>query len=92
MFNLLGLYGGWIPIWYYDTLQTPVGTIDIGLIRDEANAATPRRGSKIEVPPMSENLVEMVELAQGADPPTSDLADTTPSYSTHVANRNPSSS
>ena len=26
-----------VPIWYYDTLRTPSGAVDIGLIMDEAN-------------------------------------------------------
>ena len=26
-----------VPIWHIDQLKTPQGTIDVGLIRDEAN-------------------------------------------------------
>ena len=33
-----------MPIWHVDQLKTPLGTIDIGLIRDEANELAPRRG------------------------------------------------
>lgn len=50
-------------IWNYDTLRSLAGTIDIGLIRDDANVAAPCRGPNIEVPPVSENIFETVELA-----------------------------
>ena len=26
-----------VPVWHIDVLKTPPGTVDIGLIRDEAN-------------------------------------------------------
>uniref|UniRef100_M1DKZ6 Integrase core domain containing protein n=1 Tax=Solanum tuberosum TaxID=4113 RepID=M1DKZ6_SOLTU len=32
-----------LPIWHCDRLIHPTGTLDIGLIRDEANVAAPRR-------------------------------------------------
>ena len=32
-----------VPIWHIDHINTPPGTIDIGLIRDEANDLAPRR-------------------------------------------------
>ena len=31
-----------VPIWHIDQLRTPPGTVDIGLIRDEANELAPR--------------------------------------------------
>ena len=33
-----------VPIWHIDKLMTPLGTTDIGLISDEANELSPRRG------------------------------------------------
>lgn len=44
------------------------------------------------MPLLSENLVEMVELAQGADCYTSNLDDTTLANSSHASKRVPSSS
>lgn len=66
-----------------------MGTVDIGLIKDETSVEAPRSWPRIEVPPLSENLVEMVELAQGVDPATSDPADTTPADSTLAISRTP---
>lgn len=60
--------------------------VDIGLIKDEANVAAPRRR------PMSENFVEMVDLDQGVDTSTSESSKTTPIDSTHTVSRSPSSS
>ena len=31
-----------VPIWHIDQLKTPQGTVDVGLIRDEANEFAPR--------------------------------------------------
>lgn len=76
-----------VIICYYDTLRSPMGTVDIGITKDEANIETPQRGSRIEMPPLSENLADTVELAQGAYPATSALADTTLADSTHFASR-----
>ena len=44
-------------------------------------------GPSIEVPPLNENLVEIVDLAQGAYPTTFELADTTPPDSTLAARK-----
>lgn len=52
-----------VPIWHCDTLCHPAGIVDIYLIKDESNVAGPRRGPRIEVTPLSKNLVETVELA-----------------------------
>lgn len=54
-----------VPIWPYDRLCKQTFTPDIGLIKDEANIATPHKGPRIEVPPLSDNMVYTVELAQG---------------------------
>lgn len=42
-------------IWQCDTLRSPARTVDIGLMWDEANVATPQSGPRIE------NLAETVE-------------------------------
>ena len=34
-----------VPIWHIDKLKTLQGTVDVGLIRDEANELAPRRGA-----------------------------------------------
>ena len=49
-----------VPIWNCDTLCTPSGIFDIGLIRDEDNVAAPRRGTRVELQPLSENFVNTV--------------------------------
>lgn len=78
-----------VPIWHFHTLHHPTMIVDICLIMDEANVAAPHRGPKIVVPPLSENLVETVELALGADHTTLDPADTTSNDSIHAASRSP---
>uniref|UniRef100_M1CXV0 Integrase core domain containing protein n=1 Tax=Solanum tuberosum TaxID=4113 RepID=M1CXV0_SOLTU len=40
-----------VPIWHCDRLIYPIGTLDIGLIRDEANVAAPRREPQVEDAP-----------------------------------------
>ena len=37
-----------VPILHVDKLKTPLGTVYIGLTRDEANELAPRRGSRPE--------------------------------------------
>ena len=39
-----------VPIWHVDQLKTPLGTVDVGLIKDEANDLAPRRGPCPELP------------------------------------------
>ena len=41
-----------VPICHVDQLKTPLGTVDISLIRDEANELAPRRGPHLELPPL----------------------------------------
>uniref|UniRef100_M1DXB6 Integrase core domain containing protein n=1 Tax=Solanum tuberosum TaxID=4113 RepID=M1DXB6_SOLTU len=38
-----------VPIWHCDRLIHPIGTLDIGLIRDEANVTAPRREPQVEI-------------------------------------------
>ena len=49
-----------VPIWHVDQLKIPLGTVDIDLIRDEANELAPRRGPRQELPPLSDNLADTV--------------------------------
>ena len=81
-----------VPIWNYNRLHSPMRTVDIGLIKDEANVAAPQRGPRVKMPLLCENLANIVELAQGIDPTTFDTFDTTPEDYTHDASRDPSSS
>ena len=49
-----------VPIWHVDQLNTPLGTIDMGLIPDEANELAPHRGPRLEFPPLGDNLADVV--------------------------------
>ena len=40
-----------VTIWHIDQLKTPQGTVDVGLIRDEANELPLRRGPRQELNP-----------------------------------------
>ena len=53
-----------VPIWHVDQLKTPQGTVDVGLIRDEANELAPRRGPHPELPPLANDLVDTVAQAR----------------------------
>ena len=55
-----------MPIWHIDQLKTPLGTVDIGLIRDEANELAPRRGPRPELPLLVDNLADTVAQARTA--------------------------
>uniref|UniRef100_M1DFJ0 Integrase core domain containing protein n=1 Tax=Solanum tuberosum TaxID=4113 RepID=M1DFJ0_SOLTU len=57
-----------VPIWHCDKLIWPIGTLDIGLIRDEVNMAAPCRESHVDLPPMGADSVDVVEQMQGDDP------------------------
>ncbi|TMX03847.1 hypothetical protein EJD97_013573 [Solanum chilense] len=58
-------------------IKTPPGTIDIGLIRDEANELAPHRGPRVDVPLLGENLADTVEQAQAASQATFEPTNTT---------------
>ena len=49
-----------MPIWHVDLLRTPQGTVDIGLIRVEANELALRRGRCRELPQLGDNLAYTV--------------------------------
>ena len=63
---------------YIDELNASPGTVDIGLIRDEANELAPHRGPHQEVQPLGENLAAMVEQGQASNSASSETRDTTP--------------
>uniref|UniRef100_M1D9F3 Integrase core domain containing protein n=1 Tax=Solanum tuberosum TaxID=4113 RepID=M1D9F3_SOLTU len=81
-----------VPIWHCDRLIHPAGTLDIGLIRDEANVAAPRREHQVEVPPLGADLADTVGQAQGVDHIIPDHTNTIPTFSSQAASRVPSSS
>ena len=78
-----------VPIWHVDQLKTPQGTVDIGLIRDEANELAPRRGPHPELPPLADDLADTVAQARTA---TQASTDTTPVESILGSRTAPSSS
>ena len=65
-----------VPIWHVDQLKNPLGTIDVGLIRDEANELAPHRRLRLELPPLGDNLADTVAQARTATQAAS--TDTTP--------------
>ena len=65
-----------MPIWRVDHLKTPLGTVDIGLIRDEANELVPHRGTRPEFSPLVDNLADTVAQARKSTQAAS--TDTTP--------------
>ena len=65
-----------VPIWYIDQLKTPLGTVYVGLIRDETNEFAPRRGPRPELPPLGDDLDDTVAQASTATQAAS--TDTTP--------------
>ena len=78
-----------VPIWHVDQLKTPQGTVDVGLIRDEANKLAPRRGPRPELPPLADDLADTVAHARTA---TQASTDTTPVESIPCSSTAPSSS
>ena len=77
-------------MWTVDQLKTPLGTVDISLIRDEANELAPRRWSRPELPPLGDNLADTVAQARMATQAAS--TDTTPVESISGNRTAPSSS
>ena len=67
-----------VPIWHVDQLKTPLGTVDIDIVRDEANELAPRRGPRQELPPLGDNLADTVEHARMAMQAASETTNTTP--------------
>lgn len=81
-----------VTIWHIDVLHTPTASVYIGLIRDEANEAALRRGPRVEVQPLGENMEDTVKQAQGDYNATSEPTATAPVESTPNTSRAPSSS
>uniref|UniRef100_M1DW18 Integrase core domain containing protein n=1 Tax=Solanum tuberosum TaxID=4113 RepID=M1DW18_SOLTU len=50
-----------VPIWHCDKLIRATGTLDIGLIWDEANVAAPHREPQVDAPSLGADLVNDVE-------------------------------
>ena len=78
-----------MPIWHVDQLKTPQGTVDVGLIRDDANELALCRGLHPELPPLADDLADMVAQARTA---TQASTDTTPVESIPGSSTAPSSS
>ena len=74
-----------VPIWHVDQLKTPQGTVNVGLIRDEANELAPRRGPRLELPPLADIVAQ-------ARTPTQASTNTTPVESISGSSPAPSSS
>ena len=57
-----------VTIWNCDTILCLVGTVDIGLIKDEANVVVPQRGPGTKMHLLRDNLVDTIGRAQGTEP------------------------
>ena len=90
VFSLCASIG--VLIFIINELKTLQGNIDIGLIKDEANELAPRRRLRPELPPLSENLVDMVAHAVMDTQAASETTDTTPIESIPGSSTAPSSS
>ena len=55
-----------MPIWHMDQLKTPLGTIDIGLIRDKDNELAPRIVPCQELPLHCDNQADTATQARTA--------------------------
>ena len=66
-----------MPIWHIYQLKTLMGTVDIGLITDEANELAPRREPHQELPPLGKNPADTVAHAHTATHATSEITNTT---------------
>ena len=66
-----------VPICHIDQLKTLLGTVDIGIIRDEANELAPRRGPRLELPPLGDNLADTIAHARTATQAAFETTDTT---------------
>ena len=54
-----------VTIWDCDTHRTLAGTVDISLIMIEVKIAAPRRGPRVELNPLNENLANKVKFFKG---------------------------
>uniref|UniRef100_M1DPZ3 Integrase core domain containing protein n=1 Tax=Solanum tuberosum TaxID=4113 RepID=M1DPZ3_SOLTU len=81
-----------VPIWHCDKLIQAAGTLDIGLMRDEANVAAPCRERQLDVPSLGEDLAADVEQMLGDDPAPPAHTNNAPASPSQAASRAPSSS
>ena len=81
-----------VLIWHIDQLKSPLGSIDIVIIRDEANDLYPRRRPRQELPLLSENMADTLAHARTATQATSETTDTTLVESIPGSSTAPSSS
>ena len=79
-----------VPIWHVDQLKTPQGTVDVGLIKDESNELAPHGGPRPKLPPLADDLADMVAQTRTATQAAS--PDTTPVEFIPGSSRAPSSS
>ena len=79
-----------VPIWRVYQLKTPLGTVDIGLIRDKTNVSDPHIGPHLVLPPLGHNLANMVTQACTATQEAS--TDSTPVESIPCSSTAPNSS
>ena len=73
-----------------DQLKNPQGAIDVGIIRDEAYELAPRRGPRLELPPLGDDLADTV--AQACTATHASSTETTPVESILGSSTAPSSS
>lgn len=78
-----------VSILHCDILHSPTRTVDIGLIKDEANVVAPRRGRRVKMNLLSGNLADTIKLSQGTDPATLEPADTRLADSAHATSPAP---
>uniref|UniRef100_M1D9N3 Integrase core domain containing protein n=1 Tax=Solanum tuberosum TaxID=4113 RepID=M1D9N3_SOLTU len=76
--HFLVVQGCWSGSLACDKLIQATKTLDIGLIRDEANVAAPHREPQVEVPPLGADLVADVEQMQAPLETKHESAPTTP--------------
>uniref|UniRef100_M1DX05 Integrase core domain containing protein n=1 Tax=Solanum tuberosum TaxID=4113 RepID=M1DX05_SOLTU len=81
-----------VPVWHCEKLVQATKTLDIGLIRDEANKVAPRREPPVEVPPLGADLVADVEQKQGEEPSPPVITEDAPISHSPVTNQAPISS
>ena len=75
---------GGVPIWHIEQLKTSQGTVDVGLIRDEANEFAPCRGPCPELPPLVDTVSQARTATQAASTKTT-LVESIPGSSTALS-------
>ncbi|WMV49600.1 hypothetical protein MTR67_042985 [Solanum verrucosum] len=73
MFDLSSLQGGYNSLLALDRLVEAVKTVGVGLIKDDANPASLRKGTPVDLPPLSADVpidIEQVEVEHKFDDTT----------------------